>query len=92
MTSLVGLALTCVQWPLGIGEADIASAADVARKFDEKAIGGEGIDFANTALGLFRAHQTYALDMKSMFEAVLRRYTEQDSATASVLGSAKAML
>ncbi|MBV6759373.1 hypothetical protein [Rhodococcus opacus] len=76
---------------LGIGEADIASAADIARKFDEKAIGGEGIDFANTAVGLFRAHQTYALDMKSMFEAVLRRYMEQDSANAAALGATGGM-
>ncbi|MFC9838134.1 hypothetical protein ACFVKB_30645 [Rhodococcus sp. NPDC127530] len=72
---------------LGIGERDIDSAKKLARKFDEKAIGGGGIEFANTAVGLFAAHQTYAKDMKSMFEAVLARYNEQDAAIALSLGS-----
>jgi len=66
---------------LGIGEKDIESAKDLARKFDEKAIGGsENIDSGNTAVGLFLAHEAYALDMKSMFEATLTRYREQDAA------------
>ncbi|GAF49848.1 hypothetical protein [Rhodococcus wratislaviensis] len=72
---------------LGIGERDIDSAKQLARKFDEKALGGGDIEFANTAVGLFGAHQTYAKDMKSMFEAVLARYNEQDAAIASSLGS-----
>ncbi|QYB01782.1 hypothetical protein I1A62_31745 [Rhodococcus sp. USK10] len=71
---------------LGIGENDIESAKDLARKFDEKAIGGsETIDSGNTAVGLFLAHEAYALDMKSMFEATLTRYREQDSAFAGNL-------
>ena len=72
---------------LGLGEQDIESARQLARKFDEKAIGGDGIEFANTAVGLFLAHETYASDMKSMFEAVLASYKEQDAATAARLGS-----
>jgi hypothetical protein len=77
---------------LGIGELDIDSAKELVRKFDEKAVGGDDIEFANTAVGLFGAHQAYAKDMKSMFEAVLARYNEQDSAIAANLGSAGARL
>ena len=33
---------------LGLGEKDIESAKQLARKFDEKAIGGDDIEFANT--------------------------------------------
>ncbi|MCQ4117609.1 hypothetical protein [Rhodococcus tibetensis] len=77
---------------LGIGELDIDSAEELARKFDEKAIGGDEIEFTNTAVGLFGAHQAYAKDMKSMFEAVLARYNEQDSVIAANLGSAGARL
>ncbi|OUS93100.1 hypothetical protein [Rhodococcus sp. NCIMB 12038] len=73
---------------LGIGEKDIASAAELARKFDEKAISGKDIEFGNTARGLFTAHQTYARDMKSMFEAVLARYQEQDEQIAGTLSAA----
>ncbi|MDV7356540.1 hypothetical protein R4282_26435 [Rhodococcus oxybenzonivorans] len=72
---------------LGIGENDIESAKVLARKFDEKAVGGSEISVSNTAVGLFTAHQSYAKDMKSMFEAVLARYTEQDDATAVAFGS-----
>lgn len=35
---------------LGIGEQDIDSAKQLARKFDEKAIGGGDIEFSNTAV------------------------------------------
>ncbi|WP_016884115.1 MULTISPECIES: hypothetical protein [unclassified Rhodococcus (in: high G+C Gram-positive bacteria)] len=74
---------------LGIGEKDIESAKDLARKFDEKAIGGsEKIDSGNTAVGLFLAHEAYALDMKSMFEATLTRYREQDAALTGNLNQA----
>lgn len=73
---------------LGIGEKDIESARELARKFDEKAIGGSGIGAANTAVGLLTAHQSYVKDMKSMFEAVLASYTAQDEAIAASLGTA----
>ena len=46
--------MTFEQLDLGIGEKDIESAKDLARKFDEKAIGGRrDIDSGNTAVGLF---------------------------------------
>jgi len=76
---------------LGIGEKDIDSAKELARKFDEKAVGGsDAIAVSNTAVGLFLAHQAYAKDMGSMFEAVLRRYRDQDAAFTAELGSAGA--
>ncbi len=54
--------MTFAPLDLGIGEKDIESAKELARKFDEKAIGGsEDIDSANTAVGLFLAHEAYAL-------------------------------
>ncbi|WP_213574289.1 hypothetical protein [Rhodococcus sp. USK13] len=78
---------------LGIGENDIDSAKELARKFDEKATGGgDVIAFSNTAVGLFLAHQAYAKDMRSMFEAVLVRYREQDATLAADLGSTGAGL
>ncbi|MFD4366678.1 hypothetical protein [Rhodococcus sp. NPDC058521] len=63
---------------LGIGEEYFESAKRLNEKFQDKAVGGGQIDKSSSALGLFRAHQSYARDMKSTFEAVLRAYDEQE--------------
>ncbi|QNG21217.1 hypothetical protein G4H71_03180 [Rhodococcus triatomae] len=72
---------------LGIGEADLESAQLLMEKFNDKALGGGQIAFESSALGLFRAHQSFARDMKSTFEGVLRAYEEQEGITVDNLGS-----
>ena len=73
---------------LGIGEAELESARLLVQKFNDKATGGGKITFASSALGMLRAHEAFALDMKSTFEGVLRAYEEQEGITVNNLGSA----
>ncbi|QNG21216.1 hypothetical protein G4H71_03190 [Rhodococcus triatomae] len=73
---------------LGIGEADLDSARLLVEKFNDKAVGGGKIPFGSSAVGMFRAHEAFALDMKSTFEGVLRAYEEQEGITVDNLGSA----
>lgn len=63
---------------LGIGEDYFESARLISKKFQDKAVGGGQIEFSSSAVGLFHAHETYAKDMKSTFEAVLSAYDEQE--------------
>ncbi|WP_084721722.1 hypothetical protein [Rhodococcus marinonascens] len=71
---------------LGIGEHELESARLLIKKFNDKAVGGGKIAHESSAVGLLFSHQRYALDMKATFEAVLRRYEEQEGITASALG------
>ncbi|AOW93989.1 hypothetical protein BFN03_18545 [Rhodococcus sp. WMMA185] len=65
----------------GLGEKypNLHSAQQLAQKFRSKAIGGNGIDDANTAVGLFAAHRNYALEMKAMLQRVLDAYNKQEA-------------
>ncbi|AOW93825.1 hypothetical protein BFN03_17360 [Rhodococcus sp. WMMA185] len=69
----------------GLGESRLGSAAELAARFRATAIGGPGVADENTAVGIFAAHERYALDQRAAFEAVLARYDEQDAATAGRL-------
>ncbi|MEV0946557.1 hypothetical protein [Rhodococcus sp. NPDC049939] len=71
---------------LGIGEHELESARLLTQKFNDKAVGGGKIAFESSAVGLLQSHANYALDMKATFEAVLRRYEEQEGIAASSLG------
>ena len=71
---------------LGIGETDLESARLMVQKFNDKATGGGMIAFGSSAMGMFRAHQAFALDMKSTFDGVLRAYEEQEGITAGNFG------
>ncbi|MFZ2173809.1 MAG: hypothetical protein WAW17_07185 [Rhodococcus sp. (in: high G+C Gram-positive bacteria)] len=65
----------------GLGEKhpNLKSAQQLAQKFRSKAIGGDGIDDGNTAVGMFKAHHAYALEMKAMLQQVLDAYNTQES-------------
>ncbi|MFZ2173821.1 MAG: hypothetical protein WAW17_07245 [Rhodococcus sp. (in: high G+C Gram-positive bacteria)] len=77
---------------LGIGEKYLQSAQLLTQKYNDKAIGGGQIAFESSAFGLFRAHESYAQDMKSTFEAVLHAYEQQEGVTTSNLGSVGGVL
>ncbi|MEV0947084.1 hypothetical protein [Rhodococcus sp. NPDC049939] len=66
----------------GLGETHLQSAAELAARFRAAAIGGPGVADENTAVGIFAAHERYALDQRAIFEAALARYDEQDATTA----------
>ncbi|NLG54445.1 MAG: hypothetical protein GX542_02160 [Rhodococcus sp.] len=70
---------------LGIGEAYLESARQLTQKFKDKAVGGGQIEDWNSAVGLFRSHESHARDMKSTFEAVLKAYEEQEGITTAAL-------
>lgn len=72
---------------LGIGEEYFESAKLLAQKFQDKAIGGGQIAKSSSAMGLFRAHESYAKDMKSTFEAVLHAYDEQERTNTEKLNA-----
>jgi hypothetical protein len=51
-------------------------------------VGGSGVAYENTAVGVLAAHERHAAAMKATFEATLARYDEQDAATAAQVNSA----
>ncbi|WP_072691129.1 hypothetical protein [Rhodococcus marinonascens] len=76
----------------GLGETHLRSAAALAARFRATAIGGPGVADENTAVGIFAAHERYALDQRARFEAALARYDAQDAAIADHIEGAGARL